>query len=68
MVSFAYESCNVRSKTFSVIVCPWSIIIICGSAFSPKTFHRDIPSVLAVDADEISPRFYYLVDGATQFG
>ena len=34
MVSFAYESCNVRSKTFSVIVCPWSIIIICGSAFS----------------------------------
>ena len=85
MVSFAYESCNVRSKTFSVIVCPWSIIIICGSAFSPKTFHRqprrdpvnvefvlfeftDIPAVLAVDADEISPRFYYLVDGETHLG
>ena len=63
----------------------WSIIIICGSAFSPKTFHRqprrdpvnvefvlfeftDIPAVLAVDVDEISPRFYYLVDGETHLG
>ena len=85
MVSFAYESCNVRSKTFSVFVCPWSIIIICGSAFSPKTFHRqprrdpvnvefvlfeftDIPAVLAVDADKISSRFYYVVDGETHLG
>ena len=28
----------------------------------------DIPAVLAVDADEISPRFYYLVDGETHLG
>ena len=28
----------------------------------------DIPAVLAVDDDEISSRFYYLVDGETHLG
>ena len=63
----------------------WSFLMIRGSAFSPKTFHRqprrdpvnvefvlfeftDIPAVLAVDADKISSRFYYVVDGETHLG
>ena len=81
-----------RRKCFIISWCElfweqetWSIIIICGSAFYPKTFDRqprrdpvnvefvlfqftDIPAVLAVDADEISSRFYYLVDGETHLG
>ena len=28
----------------------------------------DIPAVLAVDADKISSRFYYVVDGETHLG